>query len=337
MLDSQRKLLFGLATGLVTALVWGSWAVVSRLGLTSGLDFYDVTALRFGVAGVVLAPVLLRRGIDRRGLAGVPWRAVLLMWIGAGVPYALIVFAGLEAAPASHQAIIGPACVMLFTVFMGWVFLGEPLDGNQLVGMGVILAGVLAIGWRGIAGGVEIGYGHLLFVLAGFCWALFTIAARAWRVDAVVATAIAAVVSMVVYLPFYLIHSGARLLHLPLGAMAMQGVFQGLLAGVFALFLYMRTVDALGAGRAALFTALVPAMAAVLAVPVLGEPITTTTILGTVLVSAGMLIAIGRGAGGPGRAAATAGQNAGVLPGSKPLSTSRVTGSLRGSLRSNRS
>lgn len=316
--DSQRKILFGLFTGLITALVWGSWAVVSRLGLTSGLDFYDVTALRFVVAGVVLAPVLLRRGIGRGGLAGVPWRAVLLMWIGAGVPYALIVFAGLQVAPASHQAIIGPACVMLFTVFMGWFVLGERLNAGQLLGMAVILAGVLVIGWRGIADGVELGYGHLLFVVAGFCWALFTIAARAWRVDAVVATAIAAVVSLVVYLPFYVLHNGVRLLHLPLHAVVVQGLFQGLVAGVFALFLYMRTVDVLGAGRAALFTALVPAMAAMLAVPVLGEPITTTVVVGTIFVSAGMLIAIGRGTVGPGRAAATAGQSAGVLPGSKP-------------------
>ncbi len=318
MTDTTRTLLLGIATGLCTALIWGSWAVVSRLGLTTGLDFYDVAALRFGVAGLVLAPVLARAGISSRGIGNVPWHAVLVMWLGAGVPYALIVFAGLGMAPASHQAMIGPSGVMLFTAALSRLVLGERFNRMQLAGMAVIVAGIATMGAQGLGGGTPLGLGHLLFVVAALLWSVFTVMARAWRVDALLSTAIVSTLSLV-YLPVYFVLSGDALLRAaPLGPVLMQAAFQGLLTGVIALIFYMRTVAALGAGRAALFTALVPAMAALLAVPVLGETLSGATTAGLLLVTAGMAIAVSRGATGPGRAAAMVGQSAGLVPGSKP-------------------
>jgi len=271
---------------------------------------------------MVLAPVLLRAGITAKGIGNVPWHIVLIMWLGAGVPYALIVFAGLGMAPASHQAMLGPSSVMIFTAALSWLLLGERFDRVQLAGMAVIVAGVGALGWQGLAGGGPIGIGHLLFVIAALMWSVFTIAARAWRVDALLSTAIVSTLSLV-YLPVYFLLFGDGLRAASLGALVTQAVFQGLLAGVIALILYMRTVAALGAGRASLFTALVPAMAALLAVPVLGEVLTGATIAGLLLITAGMAIAVSRGAVGPGRAAAAAGQSAGLVPGSKPPAVTR--------------
>lgn len=318
MTAARRRLIVGLATGLVTATLWGSWAVVSRVGLTDGLDFHDVTALRFGVAGLVLLPVLLSRGISRKGIAGVPWHVALILWAGAGVPYSLLVFAGLGIAPASHQAVIGPSVVLLFTAILSWIVLGERLGRIQLAGMAVILAGVATLGAHALLDAAgRIGWGHFLFVIAGALWAVFTVVARAWRVDALAATAIVSVLSLA-YLPLYFALFGLRLVAAPPSAVLLQAVFQGLLTGVVALILFMRAVTLLGAGRAALFVAVVPAMGAVLAAPVLGESLTASTLAGAALVSLGMVLAVGRGGIGPGRAAATAGQSAGIVPGSRP-------------------
>jgi drug/metabolite transporter (DMT)-like permease len=324
MIAAHRKLIAGLATGLVTAVLWGSWAVISRVGLTDGLDFHDVTALRFGVAGLVLLPVLVRRGIGRKAIAGVPWHVALILWAGAGVPYSLLVFAGLGIAPASHQAVIGPSVVLLLTAVLSWIVLGERLGRIQLVGMAIILAGVAALGAQALfdAAG-RIGGGHVLFVIAGASWAVFTVVARAWRVDALVATAIVSVLSLA-YLPLYFALFGLRLLAAPPSAVLLQAVFQGFLTGVVALILFMRAVTLLGAGRAALFVAVVPAMGALFAAPVLGESLTPPTLVGAALVSLGMVLAVGRGVLWPGRAAATAGQSAGIVPGSQPPAALRL-------------
>ena len=55
------------------------------------------------------------------------------------------------------------------------------------------------------------------------------------------------------------------------GTLATQALVQGLLSGVVAVFAYGRAVARLGAARAAVFAAMVPAVAILLGIPVAGE------------------------------------------------------------------
>jgi drug/metabolite transporter (DMT)-like permease len=52
--------------------IWAGWLVMMRVGVTTALTAFDLTALRFAVAGVVLLPVVLRRGLafNRLGWLG---------------------------------------------------------------------------------------------------------------------------------------------------------------------------------------------------------------------------------------------------------------------------
>lgn len=315
----SRRLLVGVTAGLLTAALWGSWAVVSRIGLTGALDHRDITMLRYVFAGVAMLPLVLRRGVRRHGIAGVPWHHAVIMMLGAGAPYSLLVFAGIERAPANHQAIIGPAGVMLFTVVFSRLLLGERMKVLQYLGVVLIGAGVLGLGSEALLQGAsDIGFAHLLFVLATVLWSGFTVMSRHVRTDAFTSTAIVSTGSLLVYTPIYFWMTGNRLFSLPVGDLLFQGVFQGFVIGLIALVLYMHTVNLLGAGLAAMFAALVPAMGSVLAYAVLDEPLTRFATFGLVLVTAGMVMAIVSGAVGPGRAAASAGQSGGIVPGSKP-------------------
>src|SRR5918996_5420118 len=71
----------GALCGLAAVTIWAGWIVVARLGLRTSLAPEDITAIRFAVAGPILLPYLLRRGLalDRLG-----WRGVLLLAIGGG-------------------------------------------------------------------------------------------------------------------------------------------------------------------------------------------------------------------------------------------------------------
>lgn len=76
------KLLAGIGFGLVAAAAWSGYSVASRAGVTAGFSAFDLTALRFIVAGLVLLPLLLRRGL--RDLTGaICWRGIVLA-LGAG-------------------------------------------------------------------------------------------------------------------------------------------------------------------------------------------------------------------------------------------------------------
>jgi drug/metabolite transporter (DMT)-like permease len=128
--------------------------VVTRLAVTSGLDAWDVTALRFGVAGVVLAPVVVRRGLalDRLG-----WSGLVMIIAGVGAPYVLVAAYGLRFAPAYDQGALNPGCMPLFVGLLAAVVLREPTALAQKFGLSFILLGaILIVGWHGGAGIVSI-------------------------------------------------------------------------------------------------------------------------------------------------------------------------------------
>ncbi len=80
---------------------------------------------------------------------------------------------------------------------------------------------------------------------------------------------------------------------LPVATLAIQVLVQGLLAGVLSVIAYTHAVRLIGAARAAVFPALVPAAAILIGIPVAGEWPTGLQWVGLSLVSAGLLVAIG--------------------------------------------
>ena len=59
----------GLLLGLGAALIWGAYVALARAGVADGLRPEDFVVLRFGIAGLIMLPWMLRKGIGT--LAGV--------------------------------------------------------------------------------------------------------------------------------------------------------------------------------------------------------------------------------------------------------------------------
>src|SRR6266702_4190141 len=107
------------------------------------------------------------------------------------------------------------------------------------------------------------------------------------------ATALVSTGSLVIYLPIYSALYGTRLAQLPLDEITVQAIFQGVLVTIVSLLLYGRAVAILGASGGAAFGALVPALSALFAIPLLGERPNETDWIGIVLISAGVYLASG--------------------------------------------
>src|ERR1700730_1573292 len=56
------QFVIGAVCAIAAVAIWAGWLVMMRVGVTTALTAFDLTALRFAVAGVVLLPVVLRRG-----------------------------------------------------------------------------------------------------------------------------------------------------------------------------------------------------------------------------------------------------------------------------------
>ena len=289
----------GAAYGTAAVSIWAGWIVVTRLGVTRSLASVDIAALRFGVAGLILLPVLWRRGLalDRLG-----WLGLATLALGGGAPFVLLVGAGLHFAPAAHAGALFPGVMPLFVALLASSILGESFPWMKRVGLVLILSGALAIvGFAGLSRGGSQGVGHFLFLGAALLWASYTVSMRRARLDGLHAAAIAAVVSMIFYLPIYAVVAGARLLDVPIGDIVFQGLYQGVITMVISLFLYGRAISLLGASSGAAFGALGPAMAALIAIPALGEWPTRADWIAIMLISAGVYLAGGGPLPWPGR------------------------------------
>ena len=281
--------LTGATYGILASLIWAGFPAITKLSMASTLTAWDVTALRFGTAGLLLFPVFARRGLGSLRL-----RAALLLACGAGAPYVLLTAGGLAFAPAAHMGVITPSCMLLFSTVGSWLLLGDRPARARIAGMFTIFAGILMLGWDGLSNhGTHTWLGDTMFVLGGLFWASYTIASRAWSVAPFHATVIVAVLSMVVYVPGYALIAGPHLAAAPWREIAIQAVFQGVLSAVVALVFYTRSVALLGAARGAVFAALVPSFSLLFAIPILRELPTRLQIIGVVLVTGGMLLVLG--------------------------------------------
>jgi drug/metabolite transporter (DMT)-like permease len=281
----------GAVFGVAAASIWASWSAVTRLAVMTNLDAWDIAALRFGVAGLLLSPVLMQRGLalDRLG-----WLGLAVIIAGLGAPYALVAAGGLSFAPASDQGALNPGCMPLFVGLIAAIVLGEKLSITRKFGLWIILAGALIIvGWHVSSWSTSRTLGDVLFLFAAFLSACFTVLMWQVKLDPLHAAALVSTGSLVTYLPVYLALYGTRLRQLPLADFAVQAVFQGVLVTIVSLLLYGRAVAILGASGGAAFGALVPALSALLAIPLLGEWPNETDWVGIVLISAGVYLASG--------------------------------------------
>jgi drug/metabolite transporter (DMT)-like permease len=279
----------GALFGVAAVCVWATWIAVTRLGVTTTLSVYDLTMLRFGAAGALLLPVVLRKGLALERLG--PWRLLALI-CGAGAPYVLVAASGLRLAPAAHAGALLPGAMPMFVAALAAVLTKERFSASRKLGYALIAAGVAAIllATAPLADGA---LGHMLLLTAAFIWACYAIVLRAARIDSLHAAALVASGSLVLYLPVYFALFGLRAFDAPLHDILFQTLFQGVLVSIVALYFFGKAIELLGASAGAAFAALTPPMAALLAVPILGEipsPIEAAALL---CVSFGVYLASG--------------------------------------------
>lgn len=275
----------GIACGTGAALFWAIGFVAARHGIDIGFSPADLTLYRF-CSGVVLLPLVLRAGW--RDLGGVGWgRAVALTVLG-GPGLALISYSGFLLVPLAHGGVIQPSFAALAGLLLATLVLRERLPATRAIGALVIVAGLVVIGGEALAtiGGHGI-IGDLLFALAGLFFATFGMLLRRWRVAPMHGTAVISVVSLAGVPLYWALLGLAHLAPLGLRENLLQALVQGVLAGPGAIYLFTRSVELLGAGRAAVFPSLVPGFTMLIGFLLLGEVPSIAQLAGLAIVLAG--------------------------------------------------
>jgi len=285
-----RERTIGVLCGLVVVALFSGFTLVSRIGFSSALTLPDIAALRFGIGGTLLLPVLLRHG-----LSGVSWRdAAALAFLG-GLGFALFAYAGFSLAPASHGAVLLHGTLPLFTFALSAALVGATATRAKVAGVALISLGVAAMALDSLSGatGRQL-LGDAALLLASACWSGYGLLVKRLDLPPARAAAIVAVFSMVCFLPVYAVLPGTVLFAADWRDVLVQAVFQGVFIGAVSIFVYTRAVAALGAAETALFTAAVPCVTTLAAIPLLSEVPNVAGVAGVATVTAGMIIAMRR-------------------------------------------
>lgn len=285
---------WGYFCGSVLALGASLSFAAARAGILSGLTPGDLVLMRFSVAGIVLLPFLVRWGLPT--LAGIGWRRGLILTALGGPAFALMQMGGYAFAPLAHGAVIHPASVTIISTGIAAALLKERLSAVHLCGAALVIIGIVLISWQGLhaEAGARSWIGDLLFFTSAIIWAGFTVLIRHWRLHAIRAIAVVSFLSLLVIVPGYLGWFGLEHLRArPPGPMAVQAMVQGLGQGVLAMIAYSQAIRVLGVSRAVLFPAMVPAVSILIGIPIVGEIPDTVQIIGVLLVTIGLMGAMG--------------------------------------------
>ena len=288
-----------------TITIWTSFIVIARASAAHNLAPLDIVFLRILGAGFVLLPwawwAMRRRKMPSVGLIGLSplsWRATVFTGLLGSVLYASLAYSGFFFAPAAHASVLLPGSLPLWTTILAILVLKERVTRTRAIGLLCILGGGLSVGGASLLkafDGGDVWIGDLLFMSAASCWAAYGVFVRRQGLDAVHTTVAVTVFSVFTYLPVYAMAVAlgfieSHLMTAPAIEVVFQAVYQGVGTVVLAGIGFNLMIRYFGPIRTTMLTAVVPGLSAMGAALVLGEVLSTNTLMGLALVTAGILI-----------------------------------------------
>lgn len=275
---------------LLAVAIWGGNAVVTKA--SAGLiGPAEITFWRWLAALAVMAPFVLPALLRQRRLR---WRHVWRLWVmgalGGGGFSILTYFAALHTSALNIGLI--QALMPLLALVLAMVVLGQRLTAGAVAGGLVGLSGVALV----VSGGKPWlllsqapNLGDALMIVAVLCYAVYSVLLKRWPVPVTPFQSLFVqnIASVAVMVPLWL-------------AMPRQGLdagniglvlYAGILASLAAPLCWMLGIAAIGPARASMFFNLVPVVAAVLAVALLGERLTLPLLAGGGLTIGGVILA----------------------------------------------
>ena len=281
------KKTLGYLAATVIVFLWSGWIVTTRSGATSSLTIYDITAMRYGISGLIALPITLYFK---------PWRGLNLRRIAAlsffsGFPYIMVVYLAFTLAPAAHGGVFMNGVLPAITVGLGWLWFRDKPHKIQVLGTLLIIIGasLTLFGSNSIQSDTA-WQGDILFMIGGLCFSIYMVLTRLWAVSAMQVLFCSSVVNGAIFTPiwFFLLPSGLAEAALP--DILLQALYQGILATLFGMVIVAFAVRHIGAPPTAAFMSAVPAIAAFLGVIILGEEFGLMGWLSILILTPGVLM-----------------------------------------------
>ena len=236
----------GYLAAAVAVLITASYPVATRAGVTGAFAPHELVTLRFGVGALLFLPYLLLhwRHVRRAAwLQGVP----LTLFQGAGM--AALVICGLQLAPATHAAALGPGAIPAWVTLLGFLVFAKRPSTRVIIGCALCAMGVLVLTyWSASQMNAAVLSGDAMFLAASALGALYVLQLRRWGIDAIQGAAIVSLYSALIVVPWHLWSAAEPLRRVEPFELLWQVLWQGVLIGCVWLIALNHAIARLGRG-----------------------------------------------------------------------------------------
>jgi drug/metabolite transporter (DMT)-like permease len=278
----------------LTSLFWSLNWVIGR-AIVGHVTPFTLTFIRWSVAVCVMLPFAWKELSAQWPTIRREWKVVawLGFW-GTGL-HNLFAYVGLQYTTATNGVMLNSAIPILI-ILLAWAVYRDTITRWQVLGVGISLAGVLAILTRGdpqALASLTMNKGDLIVLGGMVFWAAYTVFLRMKPPDlsGLALLASCAVVGVLILLPLalgeiLLFDGHVEVTPATLAAMVYVGVFPSFVGYVF----WNRAVHEVGPGIAGIFIHLMPAFGSLLAWLFLGERLRLFHIAGIALILTGIAL-----------------------------------------------
>ncbi|MEY4989599.1 MAG: hypothetical protein RI933_1232 [Actinomycetota bacterium] len=284
---SRKGLLLFIAAGVA----WGLPYFFIRIAVE---DFSTPTIIfaRVVVGAAVLLPLAIRRNAIRPALKAWPWVLAFALIEMVG-PWWLITEA--ERSITSGLAGLLVATVPFFAILLALVWLKDRsvLHPKTILGLVIGFAGVvLLVGIDSFAGHIDpVAVLMMIGASIGYAIAPMMVSQKAGEVPTIGVISLSMVIVSIVYAPFALANLPAEIAAGPSTESWISLVVLGVVCSALAFVIFFALIEQIGSARATLITYLNTAVAIVLGILFLAEPLTTGILIGFPMVLIGSYFA----------------------------------------------
>lgn len=274
---------------LFTVFIWGANSIVNKLAASaiepSAMSFY-----RWFVAMLILTPFCIRSvrkqwHIIKPNLS----KLALLGFLGMVLNQSLGYYAGLTTT-ASNMALI-TSLVPLISVFISVPLLGKSISTLSVVGGVISLAGLALMLGEGdplFFIHQDITQGDGLMIIAACVYATYCVLLKRWKMPLTnwVVIYVQGVFAVLMLLPLWLSSEQLQ----PTQASLPLIAYAAIAGSILAPWMWVKSIDAIGAESSAMFMNLLPVFAIILAASLLGEQLHSFHMIGGVMVISGVIL-----------------------------------------------
>ena len=275
---------------IATNIMWGASAPIFKWSLQNVTPF-TFAFIRFFLAALILLPFTMHKlTVKKRDFS----RLISLSFIGFFIHISLFLF-GLTLSSSINAPIIASSAPV-FLVLGSVILLKEKIKKQTILGTGVSLLGVLIIILRpllddGVDGAI---IGNILLVFSTLSFVVYTLLLKEFKFhySSLTITFWLFAIAAVLFFPFFLWEKATADIFTIIDLRGLIGIlFGAVFTSVLAYVFFNFAIRHIVANEVGIFLYIDPIVAILIALPLLGETITKSFLIGSLLVFLGIYIA----------------------------------------------